>query len=105
MKPGRPLGSQVRLNIVEILYFMKQGTGYDLYKHYVAIFPKVTMRLIYYHLRKGYEIGLFNIKKIGVEKGDYSWGNTAEKIYYELGDGAKPVLNIQVKEYFDKINK
>ncbi len=105
MKQGRPLCSQVRMNIVEILYFMKKGTGYDIYKHYVAIFPKVTMRLIYYHVHKGHEIGLFNIQKVGVEKGDYSWGNTAEKIYYELGAGAKPVLDIKVKEYFDKINK
>ena len=65
---GRPLGSQVRQNIIEILYFMGHGCGYDIYKIYVAIFPKVTMRLIYYHLNKGYQIWEFKIYKVGKEK-------------------------------------
>jgi len=54
MPKGRPVKSEIRQNIVEILYFMKQGYGYEIYKVYVAIFPKVTMRSIYYHLRKGF---------------------------------------------------
>jgi hypothetical protein len=105
MKQGRPLGSQVRQNIIEILYFMKEGTGYDIYKHYVAIFPKVTMRLIYYHLKKGHDLGIFNIRRMGNEKGDYSWGNSAQKVYYELGVGARPILSKRVKNYFDKLEK
>ena len=53
MPKGRPVKSEIRQNIVEILYFMKQGYGYEIYKAYVKIFPKVTMRSIYYHLKKG----------------------------------------------------
>ncbi len=81
---------------------MKQGYGYDIYKAYRDIFPKVTMRSIYYHLKKGLALGEFKIEKIEKEKGDYSWGGEAEKIYYALGDKATPSGNERVKEYFDK---
>ena len=101
MAKGRPVKSEIRQNIVEILYFMKQGYGYGIYKAYVAIFPKVTMRSIYYHLRKGVDLNEFKISKIEKEKGDYSWGGEAEKIYYSLGDNAKPLVNEKVKEYFE----
>lgn len=101
MAKGRPVKSEIRQNIVEILFFMKQGYGYEIYKVYVAIFPKVTMRSIYYHLRKGVDLNEFKISKIEKEKGDYSWGGEAEKIYYSLGDNAKPLVNEKVKEYFE----
>lgn len=100
MKQGRPLGSTVRQNMIEILYFMKQGTGYEIYKHYIEIFPKVTLRLMYYHLKKGLDIGIFKIDKMGSERGDYSWGSEAEKIYYKLTEQARPVLDNKVKNYF-----
>ena len=99
---GRPIGSQIRQNIIEILYVMKEGCGYDIYKVYLGLFSKVTLRSIYYNLRKGLDTGEFKIKKAGKVKGDYSWGNEAEKVYYELGSNAKPSLNEKVKEYFDK---
>ena len=101
MPKGRPVKSEIRQNIVEILYFMKQGYGYEIYKVYVAIFPKVTMRSIYYHLRKGVNLNEFKVSKIEKEKGDYSWGPEAEKVYYSLGDNAKPLVNEKVKEYFE----
>ena len=100
---GRPLNSQIRKNIVEILYVMEKGYGYDIYKHYIALFPKVTLRSIYYHLNKGVELGVFKIQKIEKEKGDYSWGETAEKIYYELGKAASPKIDLRVKNYFEKL--
>jgi|TARA_B100001964_G_C13956737_1_gene475805 hypothetical protein len=102
MVKGRPVKSEIRQNIVEILYFMKQGYGYEIYKAYVAIFPKVTMRSIYYHLKKGADLNEFKVSKIEKEKGDYSWGGEAEKIYYGLGENAKPAGNEKAKEYFDK---
>lgn len=102
---GRPIGSVIRQNIIEILYFMGNGYGYDIYKIYMDIFPKVTMRSIYYHLRKGLELGEFKIHKAGKEKGNYSWGSEAEKVYYSLGNGAKPLGKDNVKEYFDKKKK
>jgi|TARA_B100001971_G_C17803135_1_gene340331 hypothetical protein len=102
MPKGRPIRSEIRQNMVELLHFMKRGYGYEIYKAYIAVFPKVTMRSIYYHLKKGTDLGEFKVDKIEREKGEYSWGGEAEKIYYALGKDAKPTSNDKVKEYFDK---
>lgn len=102
MAKGRPVKSEIRQNMIEILFFMKEGYGYEIYKAYIALFPKVTMRSIYYHLKKGIALEEFKVSKIEKEKGDYSWGGEAEKIYYSLGDKAKPSGNEKVKEYFEK---
>lgn len=102
MSRGRPLKSEIRQNIIEILYFMKKGYGYDIFKAYSQIFPKVTMRSIYYHLNKGSETGEFKVHEIKKEKGEYSWGSEAEKIFYALGKNASPKINLRVKEFFDK---
>lgn len=99
---GRPVKSQIRQNIVELLYFIGEGYGYEIYKHYIAIFPKATMRSIYYHLRKGEATQEITIKEIRHEQGHYSWGQSVEKIYYTLGPNAKPRILDNVKEYFKK---
>jgi hypothetical protein len=101
MPRGRPVRSQIRQNVIEILYFIGSSTGYDLYKIYVAIYPKVTMRSIYYHLKKGLSLQEFKIDKIEKVQGDYSWGPEAEKTYYALGSNAKPKMDMKVKEYLD----
>ena len=105
MKRGRPVQSKIRQNIVEILYFMKKGYGYEIYKIYRDIFPAVTMRVVYYHLKKGVETKEFKVAAIKMEKGDYSWGGQAEKIYYALGPDAKPRIDMRVKKYFSKKKK
>ena len=101
MTRGRPLGSKVRQNIVEILYYAKQLYGYNIYTIYKEIFPKVTMRTIYYHLKKGVSTGEFKVAEIRKEKGNYSWGGEVERIYYALGPDAKASGNEAVKEYLD----
>ena len=105
MKKGRPIKSEIRQNVVEILHFIKKAYGYEIYKVYTKIFPKVTLRSIYYHLRKGVSLGEFEISKIEKEKGDYSWGSEAEKIYYALGQNAKPAGNDRVKEFVESRQK
>jgi hypothetical protein len=102
MKAGRPVKSMIRQNIVELLYFLGEGYAYDIYRHYLALFPKATMRSIYYNLKKGLATQEFVIKDIKKEKGEYSWGGEAEKIYYVLGPAAAPTANEKVKEYMDK---
>lgn len=101
-KRGRPVKSVIRQNIVEILYFLGQGYAYEIYKIYSQIFPDISMRSVYYHLKKGLVTQEFIVKDIKKEKGDYSWGPEAEKIYYALGPSAGPQMNPQVKSYFDK---
>jgi len=102
---GRPVKSEIRQNIVEILFFLKQATGYEIYKVYANIFPKCTNEVIYYHLRKGLETGEFKLVKIKQEQGDYSWGSLAEKKYYSLGENAKPRMLKRVKEHIQKLKK
>lgn len=101
-KRGRPTHSIIRDNIVEILYFMGEGYGYDIYKAYKSIFEPVTMRVIYYHLKKGERLGIFKVSKIKKTKGEYSWGGESEKTYYALTDKAKPRILPNVREWFDK---
>jgi len=105
MGKGRPTRSEIRQNLVDILYFLKNGYGYDIYKVYREIFPSVTMRVIYYHLKKGVTIGEFKVDRVQKEEGDYSWGSTVEKIYYALGPDAKPVGSIRIKEALEKMGK
>jgi len=98
---GRPVGSQIRQNVVEILYFLGKGYAYEITKIYRDIFAPVTMRSIYYHLKKGESLEEFKVEDIKVEQGEYSWGSQATKIYYKLGSNARPALDPDVKKYFD----
>lgn len=102
---GRPSHSIIRDNVVEILYFMGEGYGYEIYKAYKQIFPPVTLRVIYYHLKKGQEKGIFKVSKIKKTTGDYSWGGESEKIYYALDEQAKPQIKEEVKKFFEKKKK
>jgi hypothetical protein len=104
-KRGRPTGSKVRQNLIDILFFRKKAYGYDLYRDYCELFPKVTMRLIYYHLRKGSALKEFELETVKLEKGNYSWGGEAEKKYYKLGPKANPKIDKRIKSYFEKVQK
>lgn len=105
MKRGRPIGSNVRQNMIEILYHLKSAHGYHIYKIYRQIFPKITLRGIYYHLRKGLELNEFEVDEVQKERGNYSWGSEAEKTYYKLGKGAKPKMDPRVKVFFETQKK
>ncbi len=105
MKRGRPVYSEVRQNMVEIVAALKNAYGYEIYSIYKSIFPAITMRLIYYHLKKGVSLGEFKVQKVVAEKGDYSWGPEAEKIYYSLGPNAKPKGDPRVQKYIEKMKK
>ena len=105
MVRGRPIGSPIRQNIIEILFYLKKGYGYQIAKIYNEIFPEVTQRSVYYHLRKGVQIKEIHINQIKVEKGDFSWGSVVEKIYYTLGDAAQPKCDNRVREFLKDFKK
>jgi len=105
MGKGRPTKSEIRQNMVELLNVIGEAYGYSLYKSYMRVFPKVTMRSIYYHLKKGLELGEFKISKIQKEQGQFSWGGEVQKTYYALGENAKPEGNQAVKDHFDNLKK
>ena len=69
------------------------------------MYPPVTLRVIYYHLKKGVALGEFKIETIKKEKGNYSWGGEAEKKYYKIGLNAKPKMEKKVKDYFQQKKK
>ena len=102
MKRGRPTYSEIRQNLVEILSYKKKAYGYELYKLYTQIFGKVSLRLIYYHLKKGVALQEFALKGVEKEQGDFSWGTTVEKIMYALGKQAAPKNEAKVKSFFSK---
>lgn len=99
---GRPVKSEIRQQIVEILAFMKRGYGYEIHKTYCQIFPKCSREVVYYHLKKGVKLGEFAVEQVKEEKGNYSWGPMVMKTYYKLGDKAKPTGMPAVKEFFEK---
>lgn len=101
-KRGRPFNSEIRQRIIEILAVIKRGYGYEIYKIYSKVFPKATMRSIYYHLRKGIDLGEIEVDEKVSEKGDFSWGSEAEKTYYKLGPNAKPKGNESLSKFLKK---
>ncbi|MBI4738164.1 hypothetical protein HY772_01140 [Candidatus Woesearchaeota archaeon] len=99
---GRPTRSAVRQNIVNILAVLGEGYAYNIAKTYMDLFPKVSTRLIYYHLKKGTDLKEFVAKGTKTEEGNYSWGSNADKNYFGLGPAAMPLKNPAIQEYFEK---
>ena len=97
---GRPPKSQIRQNIIEILFNKRRAYGYEIYNCYIELFPKCTREVVYYHLRTGTKPGEFSIEEIKVEHGDFSWGSVVEKIYYKLGPNAQPNGDIRIANFF-----
>ena len=101
-KLGRKPKSDIRDEMVELLYFMKEAYGYELYKKYCKVYDKkISMRSVYYHLNKGVELGIFNLKEIRDVKGDFSWGSGVKQVIFQLGSNAQPKIS---KDVMDKIN-
>lgn len=100
---GRPIGSPIRQNIIEILFYIKEAYGYKIHKIYEECFHSVTIESIYYHLKKGLKTGEFEISKVQIDKGEYSWGSESKKYLYKLGDKAEPKiipkLDMQIREF------
>ena len=102
---GRPVKSEIRQNIVEMLSCMGSAYGYKIHKFYNEFFPSCTRENIYYNLRKGVKIGEFELAEIKQEEGAYSWGTLVEKKYYRLGEKAVPRGSQKVKEFFERLKK
>ncbi|MBS3140139.1 hypothetical protein J4479_03980 [Candidatus Woesearchaeota archaeon] len=96
---GRPTKSIIRQNILEILFYLKKGYGYQIARIYNEVFPQVTQRSIYYHLRKGVLTQEITVQAIEQEQGEFSWGKMVEKTYYSLGEKANPERNERVEKY------
>lgn len=102
---GRPPISEIRKNIVEILFFAGECHGYKVYRIYNKAFPDVSRRSVYYQLKRGCDMGLFRVSKSRREKGEYSWGNQARKIYYTLGPFARPKGDKRVEKALAELSE
>lgn len=102
---GRPVKSEIRKNIIEILNVIGSAYGYKIHKFYNELFPPCTRENIYYNLRKGVKLGEFELAEVKQEKGEYSWGTVVEKKYYKLGPNARPRGDPRVKEFFETLKK
>ena len=102
---GRPIGSDVRQNIINLLSFMKEGYGNDIHKIYCEIFPRISKNTLYYHLKKGAELGIFKVDRIVSEKGDFSWGGISEKTYYSNTGMVSSSQDSRLVQYFSRCNK
>ena len=49
-------------------------------------------------------MGIFS-KQVVDEEGTYTWGTTAQKVYYSLTKDAKPQINKEVRDYFVQVNE
>jgi hypothetical protein len=105
MPRGRPAHSEARQNIIELLQVLHKAHGYQLATLYKEIFPPVTMRAVYYHLRKGVETGEFVVASVERSQGHYSWGPEVERIYYSLGKKAQPRGDKRVAERIKELLK
>ena len=99
MRRGRPTKSQIRQNVVEILFHLGKGYGYQISKIYNEVFPRATQRVIYYHLKKGVFTKEISIQKIQQEHGDFSWGSVVEKKYYTLGSKAVAKGDSRIQDF------
>jgi hypothetical protein len=99
MKRGRPLQSEIRQNMIEILHVLSEAYGYQIYKTYKEVYPSVTLRSMYYHLKKGKKLGEFEVVKVEKDQGSFSWGPSTERIIYKLGPAAKPKGDQRLKDY------
>lgn len=98
-KRGRPSESIIRKNIAELLFFLGEAYGYELYKRYVKVFKqKINMRSVYYHLNRGVELGEFAIKEVQTVRGNFTWGNGVRRVVFKLGANARPSGSVEVRE-------
>jgi hypothetical protein len=87
---ARKAGSPIRTNIICILAALKKANGYQIYKVYKQLYAPCSLRVIYYHLQRGVQYGLFVIDSVVETKGSYSWGTTSQQAFYRLEPSVKP---------------
>lgn len=98
-KRGRKPVSEIRDNIAELLFFVGEAYGYELFKKYVKVFgQKISMRSVYYHLNKGVELGEFVVNRVENIRGNFTWGEGVRRVVFKLGPNAKPSGRVEVKE-------
>jgi hypothetical protein len=105
MPRGRPVRSEIRQNVIDIVNAIGTSYGYLIYRVYREVFRECTIESVYYHLRKGSKTGELRIAEVRQENGDFSWGPVSEKIFYELGPNAKPRDDPRIIDAYKRLKK
>jgi len=95
---GRPVKSIIRDRMQQIVDALDTAYGYEVYKIYQQIFEQVDIRSMYYHFRKGVELGEFKQAGTKQEQGPYTWGRESTHIYYTLGEAASHKANAELQK-------
>lgn len=103
MGKGRPLKTEIREKIAHILKQTNASYGYQIYKIYSEVFGKVSLRNLYYNLKKGVNLGEFVVVEVKLEKGAFTWGGEVEHKYYTLGPYA--IIGKISEKQQEKLNK
>jgi hypothetical protein len=82
----------------QIVDALGKAYGYEVYKIYTNVFEPVSIRSMYYHFRRGVELGEFINVGQKQEKGPYTWGRESTHIYYSLGDAANHKANVELQK-------
>jgi hypothetical protein len=88
MARGRPVKTEIREKLTSLLIHTNSAYGYELYRLYKEVFGPVSLRNIYYNLKKGALLGEFIIVEAKREPGQFTWGSESEHIYYTTGPHA-----------------
>ncbi len=67
--------------------------GYEIYKVYEGAFSPIDLRSMYYHLRKGVDLGEFELVGVKEERGVFTWGALSMRRYYITGPNASERAN------------
>jgi hypothetical protein len=100
---GRPVKSLIRDRMQQIVDALGKAYGYEVYKVYNQVFEPVCIRSMYYHLKRGCELGEFAEAGQKQEKGPYTWGRESTHIYYSLGEAASHKANNDLQEQVKKL--
>jgi len=95
---GRPTKSLIRDRMQQIVDALGKAYGYEVYKIYTKVFETVSIRSMYYHFKRGVELGEFVGAGQKQEKGPYTWGRESTHIYYSLGDAASHKANTELQK-------
>jgi len=78
MPRGRPVKTDIRERIAVILQHLNISYGYQIYKIYRNVFGYISLRNLYYNLKKGVELGEYIVVDVKREKGMFTWGEEAD---------------------------
>ena len=90
---GRPIKSLIRDRMQQIVDALGVSYGYEIFKVYEGAFSPIDLRSMYYHLRKGMDLDVFELVGVKAEKGAYTWGDFSMRRYYVLGPAATENAN------------